>query len=673
MGVGGYTFQKQTSLEMKPARILDYFIPLLICASPLYSQETDYTDLDLAALMQVPTTEIVSVAKKSQQQFFAPAASTILTQDDIARSGVATIPDTLRLVPGLHVARANGNQWQVASRGLGGLALNKLLVLLDGRSLYDTILSGVYWDLHLFPLDEVDRIEVVRGPGASLWGLNAMNGVINIVTKNSKDAQGNLLSVAGGIQEQFLGHVRSGFSLGTHESASVYATANRRDSLDLDSGSSANDANTTYRAGARFDSNSDYNVGTLQTGLTVVKADGEGTFLDESSRKLFDASAEDEALNTFLLGRWSHKYSSDSDYELQIYFDHTERNNASDVNAHNSFYDVDFIRRFLSGSHGLMLGGGIRHHFEEINPTNTARFSDSSEDVLLGNLFLQDEITLSEFVSLTVGSKLSYHDYIGLNLQPGVRLAIRTSDNTFWWAAVNRALRTPSRFERGARLLGIDRSPSGFDAFILQSDPQVQAEKLVSFELGFRHRSPNRWNIDVSTFFSDYDALLGLNPRLSEIGFSEEGLLSLPLMITNVGGASVYGAEVEFDVSLAEKTLVKLGYSLTRQEPDINTASLLYSVETPEHMASAQFEHDFGNSIDFNASLRFVDTLRSFGSSAGSYLELDNRLAYRLNQKVQISLQGLNLLQSAKREFVPITVRATSVKRVVYAKLSYNF
>jgi iron complex outermembrane receptor protein len=658
---------------MKTARSLNYLLPLLMWSSLLHSEETDYTELDLQALMQVSTNEIVSVAKKGQQHFFAPAAATILTHDDIIRSGVATIPDALRLVPGLHVARANGNSWEVASRGLGGLALNKLLVLMDGRSLYDTILSGVYWDLHLFPLDDVDRIEIVRGPGASLWGLNAMNGVINIVTKNSKDTSGNFVSAAGGIQEQFLGHVRSGFTLGSHESASIYVAANRRESLDLDSGGSANDANTTYRAGARFDSNGDQDVGTLQTGLTVVDAGGEGTFFDQSAKKLFDAADKDTALNTFLLGRWSHKYDNDSDYEVQFYFDHTERNNSSDVIARNSFYDIDFIRRLRLGRHALMLGGGGRHHFEEGKSNPTARFSDSSEDVLLANFFVQDEIRFSDFISLTLGSKLSYHDYIGLKPQPGARLSVKASEDTFFWGAVNRALRTPSRFERGIRLLGNDRDPNGFEAIAIQSDPSVQAEDLISYELGFRHRSPKQWHLDVSAFFSEYDSLLGLDPKIANIGFGEEGLLTLPLMITNIGGASVYGAEVEFDVDLAERTSLKLTYSLTRHEPKTKAGLILYSVETPQNMAAAQFAHTFADALDFNAALRFVDTVRSFGPSAGSYIELDSRLAYQLNPQMQLSFQGLNLLQSAKREFVPITVRATSVKRVLYAKLTYSF
>src|SRR5947209_9123363 len=390
---------------------LGFFSICLFIALGAFGQtppaQPDLTELPIETLLQM---EVTTVSRKSEKLSQSPAAVSVITQDDIRRSGVTSIPEALRLVPGLEVARLDASQWAISARGFNDVFANKLLVLQDGRSIYTPLFSGVFWDVQGTMLEDIERIEVIRGPGATLWGANAVNGVINIITRSARDTQGLLITGGGGTEEHDFGGVRYGGKFSEHAFFRIYGTYFNRDDSALPNGDDAHDGWQLGRGGFRLDWDvSEHNLLTLQFDLyrgTLHQVFG--TF-DPANPINFTRVVRDEIdlAGENLLGRWSHSFSSDSDLRLQLYYDRTERNTVIFKEDRDTF-DIDFQHRFpLGRRHDVIWGGGYRVTGDQVGNSPTISLTPDSRTTHLFSAFVQDEIALvPDRFRLTLGSKL---------------------------------------------------------------------------------------------------------------------------------------------------------------------------------------------------------------------------------------------------------------------------
>src|SRR5438093_3529420 len=427
---------------------------------------SDLADMSLEDLTKI---EVTSVSKHKEKLADAPAAIFVITQEDIRRSGVTTIADALRLAPGLEVARVASHDWAITSRGFNELYANKLLVLIDGRSVYTPLFSGVYWDVQDTLLEDIDRIEVIRGPGATLWGANAVNGVINITTKSAKETIGGLLSGGYGTEEQGFGSARYGGKLGEDAYYRGYVKYFNRDSSALPSGAQANDAWEMYRGGFRTDwEPSAQNLFTLQGDAYAGTENQTVTLFTPAFPFTQPDASKMRVSGGNVIGRWTHTFTPDSDLKLQIYYDRTDRAVDYFKEMRNTAdFDLQY-RHPLWQRHDVTWGVGFRYADSDTSRSNfTLAFIPPERITRIFNTFIQDEITLvKERLRLTLGSKFERNDYTGFEIQPSGRLLWTPHERHSVWASVSRAVRTPSRAEVDSRIVNTN-VPPGVPPFFL--------------------------------------------------------------------------------------------------------------------------------------------------------------------------------------------------------------
>ncbi|HKX31556.1 MAG TPA: TonB-dependent receptor plug domain-containing protein, partial [Blastocatellia bacterium] len=431
------------------------FITLIVMigAAHVSAQNPDPApDLTTFSMEDLMNLEVTSVSKKEEKLFRSAAAIYVITQEEIRRSGLTTIPEVLRMAPGLSVARIDGSKWAISARGFNGRFANKLLVLIDGRSVYTPQFAGMYWEIQNLPLEEVERIEVIRGPGGTLWGANAVNGVINIITKRAEDSQGGLLTIGGGSEEQGFGLARYGARIGADASYRVYAKYFNRGGLVNAAGYNAHDWQNWVGGGWRLD----WQRSERET--LTVQGDIHDTGLRETSTSisLFNplaprALTPAEYTGGNVMGRWTHAFSDRSDMTLQTYFDRSCYN-SFDVGERVDTFDLDFQHRLAFGRQDLLWGLGYRVITDRTRTDSPTQFTPPGRTSHLFSAFAQDELMLvKDRLRLTIGSKLEHHYFTGFDAQPNARLLWTPSARQTVWAAVSRAVRTPARSDRGLR------------------------------------------------------------------------------------------------------------------------------------------------------------------------------------------------------------------------------
>jgi iron complex outermembrane receptor protein len=645
----------------------------------------DLTELSLEDLMDI---EITSVAKKAQKLSEAAAAVFVITQEDIRRSGATSIPEALRMAPGLEVARIDANKWAVTSRGFNGRFANKLLVLIDGRTVYTPLYSGVYWDMKDTLLEDIDRIEVIRGPGASLWGANAVNGVINIITKSAKDTQGGLIVAGAGTEEQGFGAVRYGGKLGQDIDSRAYVKYFDRDSGVFSSGENGADQWDILRAGFRMDwQRSGPDALTLEgdiydgeAGVTVVT-------------KSFDPYApptldEDDSISgANLLCRWKHSVSDSSEVALQVYYDRTERNGVVLDQIHDTF-DLDLQQQFAPGKrHEIVWGLGYRFVSDDIRNTFYGSWDPDSRDDDLFSGFVQDDITLiKNRLRLTLGSKFEHNDYTGSEIQPNGRLMWTPHDGHSIWTAVSRAVRTPSRTEEDGRLNTTVLAPGsllplfpGYGVVSLFGDGDYESEELLAYELGYRAQPTDQFSVDIAAFFNDYSNLRTLEPGnpFLEVSPSPAHLV-FPFTVGNKMDGETYGVEVAADWRASDWWRIQASYTYLQIQLDLDrdsgdTLSESAEGDSPHHQVSLRSSMDIVSDLALDLWVRYVDDLPS--QDVDSYITLDVRLGWKLHEDVELSVIGQNLLDDHHPEYKPefIDTIPTEVQRSVYGKVTWQF
>jgi iron complex outermembrane receptor protein len=631
----------------------------------------DLTQVPIEALMEM---EVTSVARRSEKISQSPAAVTVITQDDIWREGALTIPDALRLVPGLEVARLDANQMAVSVRGFNDVFANKLLVIQDGRSIYTPLFSGVFWDVQGTLMEDIERIEVIRGPGATLWGANAVNGVINIMTRSAKDTQGTLLSAGGGTDMQAFAGARYGAKISDNAWFRIYGQYMEHDDSPRPDGQDARDGYQIGRGGFRVDWDvSEQNLLTLQGDIYRGAMNQTFNTFDPSSMPTLQRVVQD---NFYVGGgnvitRFSHQISPDSDLSLQMYYDRTERHTVIFGEDRDTF-DADFQYRVTPVSRNeLVLGLEYRFTRDRVSNSPTISLMPDRRTVELFSAFVQDEITLVEdWLRLTLGSKFEQNDFTGFEFQPGGRLLWTPTPHQTIWGSVTRAVRTPSRAEDDIVLRQSQQVGPGFYVPVtIMGARSFLSEELIAYEVGYRTQPWSRLSFDIAAFYNDYDRLRSLeaDPRNPTLIHTENKLYGY-----------TYGTEVSATLELAQWWRLQPGYSYLSMHISARPGSTdanpsLDEGKNPRHQAFVRSSMDLPQNVFLDCTLRYVDNLPSLGID--SYVTADVHLAWRPTKNLELSVVGQNLLDDRHAEFRPsfIQTAQTEVPRGFYGKVTVRF
>lgn len=654
---------------------------LTLCTCQALAAPKDIFELSMEELMDI---EVTSVAKKSQNLSNSATAIHVITNEGIKRSGVTNIPDALRMVPGITVARIDANKWAVSARGFAGRFANSLLVLIDGRSVYTPAFSGVYWEVNDVLLEDVDRIEVIRGPGATVWGANAVNGVINIITKHAGDTQGGYVALGSGNHENVISSVRYGDALGQDTFWRFYAKHQSRDEFTLETGSDADDAWTKTQAGFRLDSMlSSKDSLTLQG--DIYEADIDQTLLLADlipPTYLTSTPVETDTKGWNLLSRWKRTISPDSDFTLQVYYD--GKNQAEDINeSDRDTFDIDATHRFGLGTwNDIVWGIRYRYTRDRFVESDIISMDPTEEEDDLFSGFFQDEISLvDDAVKLTLGSKIEHNEYSNMEIQPSIRALWAVNNEHKIWGAVSQAVRTPSRFESDGELknaafntyqLGLTPAPGLPLTVVTQGNDDYDSEEVTAYELGYRFIPVDSFSMDLAVFFNDYDDLRTgeLNQVFTGSGFTQY------VTLTNEGSAETYGVELSLKYRYSNFFQGHLAYTLLE-----NKVEVYDSFGFPHHQISLQGDFAVSKTMQLNLWFRFVDdmdALYSFDTDktyeVDSYLTMDIRFAWQILPDLEFSVVGQNLLRGEHVEFVQESFSApVEVGPSAYCQLTYRF
>ncbi len=602
--------------------------------------------LSLKELMDI---EVSSVSKRPEKLSETASAIQVITQEDIRRSGVASLPEALRLASNLEVAQVDSRQWAISARGFNNTTANKMLVLIDGRTVYTPLYAGVFWDVQDPLLEDIDRIEVISGPGATLWGANAVNGVINVTSRNAKDTQGILLLGGGGTEPRGFSGVRYGGQLNSNTHYRVYGKFFDRDSVVLRNGLDAADDWHMGQGGFRLD-------------WDALKANRFTLQGDYYSGRMGQRAADDTVVDGGnVIGRWSHSFSEKSDLKLQLYYDRTHRRIPNIFAEVLDTYDVDFQHRFpLGDRQHIVWGLGYRLNKDYVINGPGLAFLPPRISPQSFSGFVQDEIAIvRDRLHLTIGTKIEHNELTGFEYQPNGRLAWKVSQRQTIWGAISRAVRTPSRIDRE---LFVPGSPP----FLLAGGPGFISEELWSYELGYRTQPSERLSLSLATFYNVYDDLRSverLNPPAS-----------FPLVIANGLKGESYGAELTGDYRIADWWRLRAGYSELRihiRPGPGSTDTTRGSGEShdPNRQLFLRSSVDLPHDVEFDAAFRFVGSIAN--QTLPAYSELDVRWAWRPNPRLEFSIVGQNLLHDRHAEFGSPNSRK-EIERSVYGKVLWR-
>lgn len=592
----------------------------------------DLTELSIDQLMDVMVT---SVSKKEEKLSNAPAAISVINQEEIARSGVTSLPEALRMAPGMQVGRVDSHTWSISSRGFTDVFANKLLVLMDGRSVYTPLFSGVFWEVQDTLMEDVERIEVIRGPGATLWGANAVNGVVNIITKSAKETQGGLVSGGGGTEELGFGAVRYGGALGANAHYRVYGKVFSRDTSVQANGQDAFDSWQREQGGFRIDWDvSNRNLVTFQGDIYAGDQDQiSARPLLVPPYSIMSPRTTDVSGGNFL-GRWTHQFTSESEMTLQSYYDQTEYASQIIVEKRRTF-DLDLQHRFPVGERNeITWGAGYRISGDDTGNTFDASLTPDARTTQLASTFIQDKLTLvPDRLYVIAGTKLEHNDYTGFEVQPSGRLTWTPHPRHTLWTSVSRAVRTPSRAEHDVRLNalvvpagtavpGLPPFPPGGPTSIIAivGSPDFVSEDLLAYEVGYRFLPVDRLSLDLATFYNSYDNLVSTRFGAPFPEFRDgTPYLVLPLLFANGISGETYGAEFSLKTQVSDCLRLYGGYSYLQMQ--IHPSGVLgdiggdSSVEgaSAHHQVSVRSLLDLPFHLQFDTGVRYVDSLSSSG------------------------------------------------------------
>lgn len=661
--------------------ILASLSTILVAQAP-DSSLADLSTLDLEELARV---KVTSAARRPETLGKTSAAITLISHEDIRRSGAANLPEALRLLPGLAVFQAGTRDWAVSARGFHQQSSNKMLVLIDGRVIYSPIFAGVFWEMQRVLLEDVDRIELIRGPGAALWGANAVNGVINVVTHRAGETAGGFAAATAGTNDQAQVDLRYGGSMGQRAAVRAYALASTEGGSDRPAGGSSEDDWKFGQGGFRADFDQGDNFFTVQ-GDGYVGGGGQQLVLPAPAPPFASVVREDlDGHGGNVLGRWSRRISSRSNFALQAYADYAVRRQPSQFGRIGvTTIDFDFQHQFGLGTrHDILWGLGYRFLSDEVSGAFPVTFDPSKRDINLVTGFVQDEVAvIDERLALNLGAKFEHNSYTGFELQPTVRLLWTPSLNTTVWAAVSRAVRTPSRIDSDLRLVAnvLDAPPiTRIEAY---GSDTLEAEALVAYEAGYRVVPVARLSLDVSAYYHDYDRLRSLAPGPPVLDGS---VVVVPFVVGNNAHARSYGGTASATVRVSTRWGIRASYTYLNMTADVDEGALPGTIAdvnpglNPSHQLSVWSSLDLPGNVELDVMGRYTSQLEgteAAGDEVDQYVQADARLGLALAPRVRLDLIGWNLLSRRRIEFFQSATnpgRGGAIARQLRARLRWTF
>ncbi len=602
------------------------------------------------SLDQLLDIQVMSVSKRPEKLSEVASAIQVITGDDVRRAGATSIPEALRLATNLEVAQIDARQWAITARGFNNVFADKMLVLIDGRTVYTPLYAGVYWDVQDTMLADLDRIEVISGPGATQWGANAVNGVINITTKSAKDTQGGLVVAGVGTEERGTGEVRYGGQISPHAYYRVYAKYFDRGESVRPNGFGSEDSWHATQAGFR----TDWDGGTGST--FTLQGDGYAAELGQFGPDNSRASGGN------LLGRWTRTLAENSDFRLQAYYDRTHRRIPGSFTQDIDTYDLDFQqRRPIGTAQDFVWGLGYRLVEDDILNTPANAFLPPRVGHELFNAFVQDEIEITpDRLHLTLGSKIEHNDYTGFEWEPSIRLSWQPGKRQTIWGALSRAVRTPARVDH-------DLYSPATPPYRVAGGSKVISEKLLSYELGYRVQVDPQLAISLATFINDYDDLRSLEPLSPPQAFPVEAS-------SGIEGTSS-GAELTVEWKATSVWRLRAGWTELRvhsepQPGNIDRATRDSIARDPNRQIALRSFFDLSSKVELDANVRYVGPITN--QSVPGYTELDFHFGWRPTEAWEFSLTGQNLLHNQHAEFNTPGSRR-ELQRAASGKVTWRF
>ncbi len=635
--------------------------------------DQDITSLRRESVAPALDMEVSTVSRQTSTVGRSPAAVFVISEEMIRRSGARTIPETLRMVPGLHVAHIDGSKWSISSRGFASRFANKLLVQIDGRTVYTPLFGGVFWDVQDLLLDDVKRIEVIRGPGGTIWGANAVNGVINIITKSAAETHGAYAHAGGG-------NVLQGFAgarLGNRTEKGV----------DWRVSGKWYDRDQFHDPQGRADDYSQQGRLSFRTDWTTKSCDQvtfQGDYYNGDNglshdRPVFGFALDEEELGGGnVLGRWTRVLSDDSDMSLQLYYDRTDRLLAGFDQDTNTI-DIDFQHRFSPWQyHQVIWGLGYRNIWDRLKNTRNPAFVNVSQErrtLERISAFIQDEMTLIEDeLYLTIGTKLSNNTYTDFEIQPSARFLWLPREDSVVWGAVSRAVRTPFRVSEDLVALGPALPSPPFPAntpTVVRGNRDMASEEVVAFELGFRRQVSEDFAWDAALFYNIYDELLSTRNVVPGAGFPFVDFF-------NGGEADTWGVEISALARMTDRWTLRGWYSYlnidARLSPLSNTTPAETNDATPKNQAYLMSTWNPRCNIDIDLMARYADVIPFH--NVPSYITMDLRYAWRPNRNLELAVVGQNLLDTYHPEYRGSRFTSeisTEVPRGVYGMFTLRY
>jgi iron complex outermembrane receptor protein len=648
------------------------------------AQKTDLASMNIEDLMNV---KVTSVSAKEQKLSRTASAVFVITQEDIRRSGATNIPDLLRMVPGLNVAQVNSNSWAVSARGLNDEFSDEMLVLLDGRNVYTPTFGGVFWELQDLPFDNIERIEVIRGPGGSTWGANAVNGVISIITKKADQTGGITVVAEGGNIELESGTIQYGSSLGKRTDFRVYSKYFNRDDLPEFTGQEGRDAWHMLRAGFRTDSSlSAKDTLMFQGDLFTGKAGGAVIFLPSvTSPGVVDAPTQAGQSGGFLQSVWKRVYSVRSDSTLNAsYSAYKSGNVLNAVTEVRKTLNIDFLQHVAwGGRQDFVWGLGYAYSRSRSVGNLAVSLNPPNLTAQLFSSFIQDEIALvPDRVYLTVGGKLEHNYYTGFVVMPSARVTFSPSAHHMVWAAVSRAVATPASVDTAIRV-NFGSSPGLGGTPVLSSllgNPRFQNEDLIAYELGYRTTVSTRLSVDFAAFYNNYSTQQTTEPGGEFLETTPPPVHFVkPSRFENLMHGEAHGFEITANWKLTDRWTISPAFDFERFHMHVSSTSKdTETVPDTEgndpHVNGRLRSHvDLTQTLKWDTSAYFVDRITFQG--VPSYTRLDTGLSWQCREGLLLSLVGQNLIRDHHVEFVEtsLTPESSSIKRSAYAKVTWRF
>lgn len=646
-------------------------------------------DMELEQLLGI---QITSASKKPQSIQDTASAVSILTYKDIVKSGVTNIPDALRMIPGLQVARVDANKWAISSRGFNSNFSNKLLVLIDGRSVYSPTFSGVYWDAQDVLFEDIDRIEVIRGSGAAIWGANAVNGVINIITKNAQETIGSHLSVLAGNEESANINLRYGAKINENVAGRVYLKYKEVDGgYSSDTGANAGDNWDSLRGGFRLDLKDNNNELTFQGDIyrSDINSTIDRLWLNPAIpgnnvpyfRSNVDSIIDSKGHN--LLLNWRNKKSEKHTFNMQVYYDHSERNELI-LGQHNDVYDVEFNHQvqFESGNEVIW---GLNYRRIKDNFANSEQIAvqPNSVTIELYSVFAQYEIDVSLNTKLTLGAKLEDTFFTNLEFQPNIRMIYKPDERQSFWGAISKAVRTPSRTEENGLLLSNVIPTQPPIPLYVNGNTNLKSEDLRSFELGYRLQASENLSYDISAFYNRYKNLASIET----VEFLDLGESQIPLgfQFGNQIRANSIGFEAASIWRVNEWWKLQINYSYLNisSAPEAQStdmlANLLYEGASPNHQLAVTSNINIDDKWSLYFAGIYVDELTNTNILPDSqkidgYFDVNFGMKWQLLENVEVALFGQNLLDKKRLEFVAEEYNIPSyIERSLFIRIRNSF